>query len=408
MINLHFGAASDVGRKRSANQDALLVEDDHRLFAVADGLGGHAGGETASREALEELRRVLLARLPLLATPRKEAGEPHPREAIQALLREAVEAASAHVYEMAQRDASLAGMGTTVTALVLHRARAYIAHVGDSRAYLLRDGKQHRVTDDHRVVDELIRRGTISAEEAVNFPYQSALSRCVGTQPTVEVDLLDIDLLEGDRFLLCSDGLHEYLGPDDVPRLLGGASLHGVAEQLVDFANAAGGRDNVTAVVVEVVQLDEEITAVTSQKYLGMELLRRLPLLADLDYKELVQVLATAEPLDYQAGEELLGATDSVDALQIILYGRVHALQAGRRVATLGPGDCVGDEALLDPGVAGVDLVADEVTRVFCLPRHDLLELMRQDAYLANKLLRASLRNVSRRLRALVDAAPST
>jgi len=405
MINLQFGAASDLGRKRSTNQDALLTEDECCLFAVADGLGGHAGGETASREALAQLRRVAVPRLTKLRSPRKEApSEVNPRDTVLATLRAGVLAACAHVYDLAQRASDLAGLGTPLTALALPGARAYVAHVGDSRAYLLRDGKVHRITDDHRVVDELVRRGTISAEEAADFPYQSALSRCVGTQPTVDVDLLDIDLLEEDRFLLCSDGLHEYLGPDDIPRFVGRSSVHGVAEDLVAFANDAGGKDNITAVVLEVTELQDETTAVTSQKYRRMELLRKLPLLAGLEYKDLVQVLASAEPLDYQAGEELQAAGDAVDAVQIILYGSVHMLRSGRRVLTLGPGDSFGEEALLDSAPTGVDLVADEVTKVFCIPRHDLLELMRADVYLSNKLLRAALLSLARRHRRLAGA----
>ncbi len=400
MRGLRCAALSDTGRKRKSNQDAHVADPELGLFAVADGMGGHAGGERASAEAVGELRRDVQARLRRLQRPESQSP---PRDQLQRLLRDALRAASARVHGLAQANPELSGMGTTLTALLLFEDRAYIGHVGDTRAYLLRQGKQHRLTHDHRVVDELIRRGALRPEDAGEVPYTNALSRCIGAQPKVQVDVLDLDLMPGDRFLLCCDGVHGYFADEDLPAKLAGDDLQAVAQGLVDHANAAGGEDNITVLLVEVARSGADAPASAAETSRRLEQLRSLPVLRGLDYREAITVLGLGRSQDYQAGQEVMAEGLPIDALVIVLYGRLRLLHSGRMLAEFVPGDSFGEEGILDGGPAPADLVADEATRVLRLPRAGLLELLRQDPLLAGKLLAALLQSLAGRSRRTLE-----
>lgn len=228
-----MGAATDVGRVRDGNEDAYLVDDDMGLAAVADGMGGHRAGEVASATALEALRAAVTS------------GRP---------LRESIEDANDAVFTKSLTDASLRGMGTTLTAATLVAGDTLlVGHVGDSRAYLLHDGELRQVTDDHSLVEELVREGRLTADEAAVHPQRSIITRALGIDPTVNVDVYPVELTPGDRLLLCSDGLTGMVQPDDIAATLRRESDPArVASQLVDAANAAGGEDNITVVVVAV------------------------------------------------------------------------------------------------------------------------------------------------------------
>ncbi|MBA2557099.1 MAG: Stp1/IreP family PP2C-type Ser/Thr phosphatase [Chloroflexi bacterium] len=230
-----FGARSDTGRIRSGNEDRYLIKPP--LFAVADGMGGAAAGETASTAALDALtegyERQGIA----------DAG------ALGGLLAEANEM----VLQKARADPQLSGMGTTCTALWLDRDHAHVAHVGDSRAYRYRAGELQQLTSDHTLVAHLVREGRLTPEEAAVDPNRNILSRALGVAPAVEVDLLSEELRPGDRFLLCSDGLTVMVSPEEIEKTLGdGGDPQGVAERLVNMANEAGGQDNITVVIVDV------------------------------------------------------------------------------------------------------------------------------------------------------------
>jgi protein phosphatase len=233
-------SCSDVGRVRSVNQDRFAEFEDgrgSRLLVVADGMGGHRGGETASRLAVEAIGDVF---------GRSE-------EALEKRMIAAIETANERVYRCASADPELAGMGTTVVALCLGEGgEAWVAHVGDSRLYLLRDGKLDALTADHSLVAEMQRQGLLSAEEAQVHPRRNELTRSVGVEPSVETEVSRIAVKPGDRFLLCSDGLCGYLGEDEIREVLGCERPPNAARILVDHANARGGHDNVTVQVVSV------------------------------------------------------------------------------------------------------------------------------------------------------------
>ena len=197
---------TDVGQRRDHNEDAFLVDGDLALYVVADGMGGHAGGGTASRLAVETIRKELQAAKvdePALFGSGVE-GEENP---LPDLLGHAVERASAVIFEAALADPELAGMGTTTTAALVDGRAAFVAHVGDSRAYLLRGGHIYQVTQDHSLVAEQLRIGAISAEEARNSRFKNIITRSVGFERNVVVDLMGLELEAGDTLVICCDGL---------------------------------------------------------------------------------------------------------------------------------------------------------------------------------------------------------
>ena len=231
---------TDVGRVRSSNQDAygeFVNAGRGCLLLVADGMGGHRGGEIASKLAVEAVERVF----------ERSAGLP------ERMLRSALEGANERIYEHAQRERHLEGMGTTAVAFYLGRdGTAWVAHVGDSRLYRLRGGELERLTEDHSVVGELTRHGYLSEEEAANHPRRNELLRSVGPSSTVAVDLAPVSIQSGDRFLLCSDGLCGYVSDPQIQEALGRVDPEEAARALVDLANDSGGQDNVTVQVLVV------------------------------------------------------------------------------------------------------------------------------------------------------------
>jgi serine/threonine protein phosphatase PrpC len=239
-MRLSSFAGSDVGRLRSGNEDSHFCGQ--TVFAVADGLGGHQGGEVASAAAVEPLAG-------LDGRSFKDAGEA--AEALAAAIREANEA----ILDRAGGDPALYGMGTTVTAAaVAGDGHLQLAHVGDSRAYLLRGGTLEQLTSDHTVVGELVRRGRLTPEQAAIHPERSILTRAVGLDPRVPVDLPDpLELQSEDQVLLCSDGLTEAVADGQIAELLSAApDGHAACRSLIDAANDAGGPDNITVVLVQV------------------------------------------------------------------------------------------------------------------------------------------------------------
>ena len=212
-MELTFAAGTDVGRQREHNEDNFLVDKKLRLFMVADGMGGHAAGEVASGIAVHAVRDALYEKRALIDAYRDDATAEQTSEVLRAL-EQAVQAACAAVFARAQAEPDKRGMGTTTTALLIagsaERPRGFIAHVGDSRVYLSRQGQCHALTEDHLLLNELVRRGKLNKSEIDGSPYRqykNSVTRAVGVYASVEVDTFDFDILPGDRFLICSDGL---------------------------------------------------------------------------------------------------------------------------------------------------------------------------------------------------------
>jgi PPM family protein phosphatase len=222
---------TDTGRQRNANEDSVFTRAP--LFVVADGMGGAQAGEVASKTAVESFDHEL---------------PPGPPERV---LRETVQAANRTIHEHAQKDPDLAGMGTTITAAIvdLEAEEVAIGHVGDSRAYRLRGARFERLTRDHSLVEEMRRKGQITEAQAEDHPQRSIITRALGPEPEVEVDLQTVPAQAGDVFLICSDGLTTMLGDEQIGKLLARAtSMQSAVRALIDEANRAGGRDNITVI----------------------------------------------------------------------------------------------------------------------------------------------------------------
>ena len=232
-------ALTDVGRARERNEDSYYAGE--HVFAVADGLGGHNAGDVASRLAVE----------PLAAFDR--AVEETPDDHIAEALERAVDAANRAVYQRAQNDAKVRGMGTTLTAVAISNGSAHLAHVGDSRCYLVRAGEITQLSSDHTLVAKMVEEGKLTPEQAETHPQRSILTRALGAEPEIDVDTLELQLAPGDRLILCSDGLSSVIGDDQILATLADAKgLKEACKRLIDAANARGGPDNITVVVIEV------------------------------------------------------------------------------------------------------------------------------------------------------------
>jgi protein phosphatase len=235
-MRIEAGVATDIGRVRDGNEDSYLVEPP--LYAVADGMGGHRGGEVASQLALETLEERFAAR--------------------EGSLADQVRAANRAVFERSATDRKVTGMGTTLTAALVIGASAHLAHVGDSRAYLLRAGSLRQLTEDHTLVTRMVKAGEITEAEAAVHPHRNVLTRVLGTEPDLDLDEQDLGLLEGDRLLLCSDGLTVMVTEDQIQAILETTPApQEAAERLVRAANRAGGIDNITVVVLDAVEGSE-------------------------------------------------------------------------------------------------------------------------------------------------------
>ena len=245
---------SDVGRRRDHNEDRFLCNDALALYAVADGMGGHLGGERASRMAVEILEAKLAGTLGALTSAHgaEEEESTAPGRTPEDALREAIAEADRRIYELSSTDPEVAGMGTTLTALLFHERRAYLGHVGDSRAYLYRDGRARQLTEDHSWIQDQVRAGLLTTTEAKESRFRNIITRSVGFEPLVTPDLLDLHPQAGDCFLLCSDGLSNYLQVEEIGQVLTADFYRDAPRTLIALANERGGDDNVTCICVHV------------------------------------------------------------------------------------------------------------------------------------------------------------
>ncbi|MBX3156343.1 MAG: serine/threonine-protein phosphatase [Deltaproteobacteria bacterium] len=255
MVKLYSVARSDVGRKRQINEDAFFRDDERGFYVVADGVGGHNKGEIASREAVEQLRMWVFGAARDLdrLVERIHAGDTECVWEIRRLLESGVKSACYMVFGMAELDPEKKGMSTTLSALLIRAGLAFAVHVGDSRVYRVRRSSVLQITEDHTLINYKVKHGMMTKQEAEKAAGKNVITRAVGHKDYVQVDTADIDIAIGDRFLLCSDGLHGYFTDDkDVVDLCADGDLEECAEAAIGMANQRGGKDNITALVIEV------------------------------------------------------------------------------------------------------------------------------------------------------------
>ena len=386
---------SDVGRKRRQNEDSFVVDDELGLYVVSDGMGGHAAGDIASKAAVDFVLERLTSEREIIEGVR--AGKTAPA-VLTTLMREAGEDASRHVHALARSGTGRPGMGATLTMLVVAGNVAVMAHAGDSRLYLARGKGISQLSQDHTITAEMVRAGLLTEDEMESSPFAHVLSRAVGTKPEVELDVLTFDVLPGDRFLICSDGYSNYLEhPAELTERLADAEPDELARTLVDEANAAGGKDNITVVIVAIEGDDPDaLRAKLLEERYGA--LRSVFLFADLELPLLTRVMAVCDVETHEAGDVVVEEGQPLEELVIIVDGTCTLRRGDEAVGEVGPGDHVGATALVQGRPARASLVADQPGHVLRLRREAFRHLIRERPWLGLGLLREMGRMLSEAL----------
>ena len=405
-MELTFAAATDVGRQRNHNEDNFLIDKKLRLFLVADGMGGHAAGEVASSIAVHEVRDAIHNNRDLIDRYRVDHPGVQSYEILQ-VLEHAVQAACGAVHARAQAEQDKRGMGTTVTVLLIagggDHLRGFIAHVGDSRCYLARQNQCHVLTEDHSLMNELVRRGKLNREQIESSPYKqykNAVTRAVGVYSSVEVDTFDFDILPGDRLLLCTDGMYAYIDEDELPKQLAEGEVKDVPRRLVDRANAGGGHDNITSVVIRIGETTSaELAPRNTEVSLKLDVLKGMQMFRFLSYKELVRVGTIAEMIELQTDQVIFTQGQPGDAMYVVVSGSVRLAKGDKIVAELGKGHHFGEMSLIDRSVRSLTATAAELTRLVVISRKDFYDLIKREPASAVKLLWSFVQVLGHRLR---------
>ena len=394
---------TDVGRKRQHNEDAMLVDavarplHRRRRHGRPRGRRGRQRAGHRGRQAAHRSRTGTILK-DLGAEPQSQAN----RAAAAALVEVAVQRACADIYRMAAADATKRGMGTTFVCLAVGGNKGVIGHVGDSRVYLVRNGQCHRLTEDHTLVAAQLKAGTITKEQAATSQYRNVITRAVGIQESVQVDTLIVDLLPGDIFLLCSDGLHGYLdGRRDRAARRSGAARETCRERFIDARQRArrqgqhhrggGAASRATA---------RSAAEESAEAQSRMEALRKIPLFRHLTYKEQTAVLSIATTRTFPGGREIVTEGQPGEELFVVIRGRVAIEKNGVEIAELRAGGHFGEMGLIDNAPRSATVRATEPTRVMVIARSDLMNLMKRESILAVKMLWSFVQVLSDRLRA--------
>ncbi|WP_437808970.1 Stp1/IreP family PP2C-type Ser/Thr phosphatase [Sorangium sp. So ce1078] len=386
--NIRFYAATDVGRMRDHNEDNYLVDKKLALFVVADGMGGHAAGEVASALAVRIIHEELKKERDLIENQARSNVRRAAMKEVLSLLEHAVQRACARIHEEAKADTTKRGMGTTLSALLIAGSHGYIAHVGDSRIYLLREGRIQQVTEDHTVYNELIKRGKLTRDQIEKVAQKNAITRAVGVYERVEVDTLTIEVLPGDQFLLASDGLHGYIAHTaELEPFFEEENGEAATNGLIDLANRKGGKDNITAVLVRLGQGDHRDSVRARLLALKRDVLAKMPLFARLQEREMLRVMQVAEVLSFEPGQIVVREGDRGDELFIVLSGLVRIVRGDAVLSEVGPGEHFGEMALIRSMPRSATVSAVEQSELIAVRRADFFEILRKEHELAVKLL---------------------
>jgi len=393
-----------VGKKRKHNEDNFFIDGDLKLYIVADGMGGHNAGEVASEYTIKIIRREILKNKETIAKTikaEKEGNQGEPVEAIR-LVEHAIQTACYEVYHMAQSNESRKGMGTTVVVLLIVGDRAIVAHVGDSRVYLIRKNRLHQITEDHSMVQEQLKQGKITQKEAENSPYKNVITRAIGIYEYVPPDITYLELAKDDRFMLCSDGVYPYFKDAD---LLQHLVLKRPLDQLVDLMTqrvlGGGAHDNLTIIVAEVVNINSKVSQMEISSKL--DILKKIPLFQYLAYNELVKTYSIISTKKYNAGDIIIQEGDIGQEFFILFKGKVAVLKGDTEVAQLNPGSNFGEMGLVENAPRSATIKALDTCYLMVVERAKFFELMKKEPKISVKLLWSFLKVFSARLRATTN-----
>ena len=380
---------SDVGRARSQNEDSFLVSPSLGLYVVSDGLGGHASGEVASQLAVNSVEEYVAERKSLLERSHETPGG---HFKLIEVAEGAVQEACRRVYELASTDKEYAGMATTLTLLIVVDDKAIMAHVGDSRLYIIRNGKVHLISNDHTLINELAQKGSIDPYKASAGRMAHVLTRAVGHQPSVSVDTLLFDLVPGDLCLLCTDGLTQYLtDPGELLEMLVPDDIERTGNLLVKLANDRGGKDNTTLILITLSgdELEGQAELQKAQEIqLKLATLGNTTLLRGLSFNHLTRILNNSIIRYCKANERVIGRGDVAEGLFVVLDGRLNVRKGNELVSELKRADTFGELALIRSWRARVTIEAEEPSSILFFPRDNFTKMAQRLPRFGCKLLR--------------------
>ncbi len=344
---------TDLGRKRKQNEDCSLIDPVNGLFIVADGMGGGERGGEASRMAVESIRSTLFNDMDILHNFSKESTRENYRE-VQKLVHRAILGSHTTIRMQTRSLPKGKYMGTTVTCLIICGRIGVVAHVGDSRLYRVRDNQVRQLTRDHSLVAERIRRGELTPEQAKAAPGKNVLLQALGVSPKIELDIGFLTLEPGDQFLLCTDGLHNYLVEEELMTVFQEKDGDRLIPRLIDSANERGGKDNITAITLRVEAPWDGVAA--TQLDMGQDIFGSLRLFQNLDINESQLFLQAGEVKSYIGSEIIIEEEKEFPGLYMVLDGRAQVTRQSIWLATYTPGCFFGEAALLGPSISTVTI----------------------------------------------------
>lgn len=400
---------TDVGQVRDSNEDFVLCDASINAFIVCDGVGGHEQGEVASAEtATFAIAHLVKHRLII----DNFSDGPDQRDAIDRLITDALQGAGKHIWALAKDQADNLRMGTTATLLLVIGDKGFMGHVGDSRLVLQRKDELHQLSDDHTYLAEVLRNSNLTPEERAHHPMRNVVTRALGQSEIVQVDTLIFDVLPNDTFLLCSDGLHQYVfDRQELLEELSADELKAVPKCLIELANARGGSDNITACVIRALLKGPDVNAQrerTAQVNLRLTTMKHVDLFRYLSHKEILQMQNLADYLEFSTNEQILNEGEGCNALYIILDGEIGIERSGIMITTLSAGAHFGEMALLSARPRTATVRTLKATKIMRITRAKVNELIRKQPVLGVKLLWNFAQVLSLRLEATTEEFSSS
>lgn len=388
---------SDTGLKRNDNQDAYLIDKKNSLFIVCDGVGSGSYGALASSSCVKIFKEEIEKRLDLIENYKKDPSLKN-RKFIASLLQNAAVLANFEIHQKAIQLGDPKGMSTTLVSILLLDDFALITHVGDSRAYLLRAGKIHQLTEDHHFGLEMLASGAWTEEQAKKSPHSNVLTRAVGMNSTLKVDTLQVEILTGDQFILSTDGFYRYAEPNKIFEFLDVPPQQSVPK-MIEHAKKSGGEDNITiiSIMLEPKKIEAQKSAIDILE--KTELLTQVPLFRFMNFNEITKILSIAEVVKFEMGETIVKEGDPSLHLFIIAKGKVDVLQQSKKIITREKGDVIGEMGVFDKAPRAATLKALEPVYLIQIAQAELLNLFKKEQLISLKFIWALNGILTNRLR---------
>ncbi len=389
---------SDLGQVRKRNEDSYFVDSNNKIFIVADGMGGGVQGDRASKRAIEVFTTYLQNNSQIL-----QALEfPHDqglRDKVKEVLLDAIQAANMEILKLRNSMGKVA-MGTTLSALLIRGKTGVIAHIGDSRIYRVRYREVEQLTDDHSLVAQQVRDGVLTEEEAENSPFKNVLLQAIGKGEKIQPQIKFIEIEVGDQFLICSDGLSNYIKNDEIIALLNEPAGERIVPRLIDSANSRGGSDNITAIVIRISSPEH---FEPTQQYNFSDIQHNSPLLRGLKRSETAQIFQLGSVQTYISGELICSEQDADRALFLILSGVVNLYRNNQWLMRLEAGKHFGQFSMLDNQGRIATAIAETEVRVLRIERQEFIDFVRRDTALGVKVVWNILKDMSFSYRGLLE-----